>query len=214
MIVIATHNGKSHLSKLLGDLQQFGIFNKDICVVDNQSTDKSHLNYLDELNVNTYKVLYNPESTYELGAYKYALDNLKSEYWFCMQDSVRIKTNIFEVVTPLLTDKNVYSFLTYECGAWDNSADIEFLMRNFGTTQYSRACFPSSYFAKNYVMQKVKKYWILPTNKIECMAMERGASIIFDRAGIEIKGLGEYEPTKSGDPDGYIFFSKSYGSRQ
>ena len=64
------------------------------------------------------------------------------------------------------------------------------------------------------VAKKVKNDWILPSNKIEAMAMESGACIVFDKYGIEMKGLGVYDPPKTGDPNGYPHFYKIYAARK
>jgi hypothetical protein len=55
---------------------------------------------------------------------------------------------------------------------------------------------------------------IIENNGIEAMGMERGTAVIFDKHGIEIKGLGVYTPNESGDPDAYPFFAKIYGQRK
>ena len=213
LIVIVTHNGINHLKNLLEDIKSFNISNNEVCIVDNKSTNSDHLIYLQELKKEGYKILHNPNGGYNIGGYKYALDNLEADVWFLIQDSIRIKTNIFSQITPLLTNKNVYTFLTFACGLYDNNDDRSFLLINYGTTQYSKAAFPSSYFAKNEVLQKVKNEWIIPKNKIEAMGMERGTSVVFDRNNIKIIGLGIYTPNESGDPNAYSFFTKIYGGR-
>ena len=96
---------------------------------------------------------------------------------------------------------------------YDNGQDITFMLTHYGTTKYSKACFPHSYFALDEVLQKVKNDWHHPVNKIEACGMERGTAIVFDKHGIEIKGLGIYTPELSGDPDHWPFFAKIYGNR-
>jgi glycosyltransferase involved in cell wall biosynthesis len=213
MIVIATHNGKNLLKDLLSDITSFNISNEKICVVDNNSTDVSHLQYLKELEKNGYVILHNKNGGYELGAYTYAFDNLKDDVWFTMQDSIRIKQDIFSYVTPLLTNKNVYTFLTVPGGMYDSAEDRLFLMMHYGTLSYSKICFPTAIFALDEVIRKVKDEWYIPKNKIEAMAMERGVAVVFDKYQIEVKGLGVYDPPKTGDPEGYPHFYKIYGSR-
>ena len=212
-IVIVTYNGFKLLSNLLNDIKKFNVPNNEVCVVDNNSSNIDHLSFLKKLEKEDYKILYNLKGGFELSAYKYALDNLTADVWFLLQDSLRIKKDIFSEITPLLTDKNVYSLLTFNCGLWDNRDDITFMLMNFGTTKYSKAGWPSCYFASNSVFQKVKNDWLLPKTKIEAMAMERGVSIIFDKYDIEIKNIeGTYEPNKSGS-DEYKYFQKFYGGR-
>jgi len=212
IIVIVTFNGYQVLTNLLNDIKGFNIPNSEVCIVDNKSNDEEHLAFLKGLEADDYKVLYKSKG-FELSAYKYALDNIEADVWFLLQDSIHIKQDIFSLITPLLTDSNVYSFLTFSPGLYDNHDDRAFLLLNYGTLQYSRANWPSCYFAKDSVLQKVKNEWKLPKNKIEAMAMERGTAIVFDRHNIEIKGLGVYDPPKSADPDAYPFFAKTYKGR-
>jgi glycosyltransferase involved in cell wall biosynthesis len=218
MIVIATHNGaikdgQPFLPDLLSDIRGFNIPNNKVCVVDNLSTDQSHLEYLNELKKENYNILYNPISSFELGAFKYGVDNLKDDVWFFMQDSIRIKLNIFEYVIPRLTEKDVYTFLTFQTGMFDDHNDRAFLSIHFGTTYYSRGIYASSIFALDEVIQSVKNDWVIPRSKTEAAACERAVAVVFDRHNIRIHGLGEYEPDRSSDPNGYTFFSKIYGKR-
>jgi GT2 family glycosyltransferase len=214
MIVITTHNGIAYLRKLLSDIESFNIKPSEICIVDNDSTNKEHLDYIKSLRELNYNVLYNPIGGYNVGGYKYALDNLKADVWFLIQDSIRIKTDIFSEVIPKLTNKNVWTFLTFHRGLFDDSNDIRFMMEHYKTTEYEFGCFPHSYFATNEVLQKVKNEWVIPKNKIETCAMERGIPIVFKKYDISIHGLGMYEPATSGDPDAHTFFSKTYGGRE
>lgn len=214
MIVIASYNGQNFVPPLLSDLASFNIPNDKICIVSNKSDNPEFLKYLDEIKTQGYNVLHNPRSTYALGAFKYAIDNLKDDVWYGMQDSYRIKEDIFSYVRPKLTDKNMYTFLTFAPGVWDSNDDRFILNMKFGTTKYSKGIFASSIFALDSVIQKVKNDWFIPTNKIEDMASERAVSVVFDRHGIEINGLGLYDPPKTSDPNGYSFFSKTYGGRK
>jgi len=213
LVVTTTYNGKDLLKNLISDINSFGIKNEEICIVDNKSTDEEHLKYLEELKNNDYVVLYNTYGGFNIGGYKYALDNLKADVWFCMQDSIRIKQDIFSYIIPKLTDNNVYTLLTFPSGLYDDRNDITFLSIHYGTSTYSAGCFPHAYFAKDSVLQKVKNEWVIPRNKIEACGMERGAPVVFDKYGIKIHGLGVYDPPKTGDPNGYPFFYKIYGGR-
>ena len=213
MIVIATHNGEKYLKDLLSDIKGFKISNSKVCVVDNLSTDKSHLEYLEQLKKEDYNILHNPKSTYELGAFIYATDMLKDDIWFSMQDSIRIKEDIFSYVIPKLTQNNIYTFLTFPYATYDNNDDRRFLLLNFGHMKYSKGVYASSIFILDSVMQKIKHDFIIPRSKLDAAASERGVAVILDKHNIEINGLGEYVPEKTSDPNGYSFFSKIYGAR-
>lgn len=173
MIVIATHNGNNFLKNLLIDIENFNIPNNKVCIVDNGSNNETFLTYLDNLKTENYIVLRNEKSKYCLGALSTALDyGLKDDIWFLIQDSMRLKKNIFEIVIPQLTDENVFTFLTFTSGATDGYV-TQMLKEWFNTAQYSKGIFGSQIFAKDSVIQKIKDEWIVPSNKQEDMMMER-----------------------------------------
>lgn len=212
MIVIATHNGEKLLKNLLLDISSFKIPNEKVCIVDNQSSGSS-LDYLEELKKNDYKILHNPKSTYEVGAYLYALDNFNDDVWYMMQDCNRIKYDIFSEIFPKLTKDNVYTLLTFPTGIYDSNYDRMFLNLHFGTTQYSKGVYACTIFALNEVIQIVKNDWIVPKQKLDSAAMERGLAVVFDRHKIKIIGMGEYNSDRSTDPNGYAHFYHIHGGR-
>jgi len=216
MFVIATHNGKKVLTNLLSDLSRFNISNENICIVDNLSTSKDSLDYLERLKKENYKVLHNPESTYEIGAYLYALKNFKSDVWFLMQDCNRFRYDFFSEITPKLTSNNVYCLLTFPTGMYDAPYDKMILSLHFGSWQYSKGTYGCTMFALDEVIQKVKNDWIIPRSKLDGAAAERTLSVIFDKHNIEIVGMGDYNSTRSSDPDpltGYPHFYHIHSGR-
>jgi len=217
MIVIATHNGKDVIKNLLLDIKSFNIPNNEICIVDNKSSN-SYISYLMGLKYMGYKVLLNPIPSYMTGAFRLAIDTFKSDVWFCLQDSIRIKQNIFEQITPLLTDKNVYTFLTF------NSQEIlgnpgvrEFINFNYHMNSYKTGLFGVMFFAKDSVVQQVKNDWIIPKNKWEDASMEIGIGLVFEKYNIEIIGMDVYDGSKINIYEGstvYPFFDKICKKRQ
>jgi hypothetical protein len=114
--------------------------------------------------------------------------------WFFLQDSIRVKQNIFEEITPKLTDKNVYTFLTFnDQRILFNPGVSEFLMEQFQKNSYRLGIFGNMFFAKNSVVQSVKNDWVITTNKLYNNCMEIGLGVIFDRHNIEIIGLDVYD---------------------
>lgn len=213
MIVIVTHNGEKHLKNLLNDIKRFNISNNEVCIVDNTSSDSIHLEYLKELKSDEYNILYNPDDSYEVGAYKHAINQLNADFWFFIQDSIRIKTNIFDLVKSKLTDKNIYALLTFPSYKHDWEYDSIFLQNNYQTTSYSCGIFGCNFFSNNKVIQMVKDDWVIPKCKNDSMAMERGLSVVFDKYNIEINGLDTYTPSRVSDVNGYTFFSKIFLGR-
>jgi len=211
LIVIATYNGKKYLANLLEDIKKFDISNDKICVVDNKSDDESHLSYLKELEEQNYKILHNPEPSYCIGALLYALKNFESDVWFLLQDSNRIKKNIFEIVCNKLTDDIIYALLTFDHGVSDGVVSSR-LKEVVGTIDYTLGIFGSQIFAKNSVMQKIKNDLFVPKNKMDDMTSERAVSVICDKYNIKIIGLGHKDDNIMAS-DGYDYFTKIYGGR-
>ena len=190
MVVIATYNGKNFLIDLLGDIKSYNIPNNEVCIVDNNSNDLHHIEYLKTLIPKGYNILFNPKGGYAPGAFKLAFETLKSDVWFCFQDSIRIDENIFKIITPKLTNKNVYTFITFYNQDYIFVPGIyHYLFTNYGTVDYKLGLMGSMIFAKDEVVQLVKNDWAIPTYKLEDCAAEIGTGIIFERHGIEIIGM-------------------------
>jgi len=212
MIVIVTHNGNQCLIDLLSDISKYEQ-NNNICIVDNKSTDINHLKFLKQKEDEGYNVLYNPKDNYVLGAYKYALENLKSDVWYFLLDSLRIKHDVFSYVRPLLTENNIYALITAHPGLYENQDVITYLLNKHINYSYNKMLTFNTFFSLDSVVRKVKDQWPLPTNKFEDMCTEIISSIIFDKNNIEIKSIYEFEPELSSDPNAYYFFYKIYRGR-
>lgn len=216
MIVIATHNGENVLPNLLGDIKSFNIPNDNVCIVDNASDSTHQLDFLNTIKDDGYNILYNDVSGYEVGAFKSAIDHFTSDVWFCLQDSLRLRENIFEMVEDKLTNNNVYTLLTFETYIHDGGLYMDFLKRNYNTEYYSKGIFGNNIFAKDSVIQLVKNEWIIPTCKLESEAMERGLSVVFDNHKIDIIGIDKLDRSGRlfGGADLYPFFKKVFSRRQ
>lgn len=212
MVIIATHNGLNFLVGLLDDIKRYGVPNEKVVIVDNHSTREDHHRYLEKLKEKGYNVMTNGAPTYEIGAYRWALDNgMKDDVYFFFQDSIRLTENIFETIPPKLTDDNVYTFLTFPCGVHDHDPnDKRCLMEHYGTTEYSKGLFGNMMFARHSVIERVKDDWVIPTDKLGSTTGERGLGVVFDRHNIEIKGMMEYDTNRRLD-SGYPFFKKIHG---
>jgi len=213
MIIISTYNGKEFLKVLLDDLKNFNISNEKVCIVDNKSSNKLHLDYIEKLKKENYIILHNPKNSFEVGAYKYALANVNDDFYFCMQDSIHLKEDIFSYVIPKLTTNNIYTFLTAKNGLYDSNTDRFILSLHYNTFNYSQLLFGCNIFGLHSVLNKMKEDWFIPINKLDAMAAERALGLVCDKHNIKIESLGIYDPPKSGSPDGYSFFSKTYAAR-
>jgi len=214
MIVVATNNGKQYLMELLSDFKRIGITD-EISIIDTQSTDIDSINFLESLkNNNEYNlkisVYQTPYRGFDTGAYIYAINNLKADKFYFMQDSVRIKSNdYFNEINKKLKVGKVVSLITFEPHAFDGAEQINFCYENFDSIEYDKGIFGPIFAITNDDVQKIdKKYLVYPTNKMLQMGMERGWSILFKKYGFEINSLeGEYDYQKLVN-DGYTHFKK------
>lgn len=209
MVVIATYNGEEVLFNLLSDIQYFGVPNNKICIVDNKSTDQSYFKRLEDIKYNGVNLIINPNPGYEIGAFKCAIDRFSSDIWFCFQDSIRLRQNIFEIVPPKLTDNNVYTFLTFDNPDLVYVDPIyRFLFKEYNTIRYKVGMVGSMFFARDSVVQRVKNDWAIPKNKWESMASEIGVALAFEKHNIEVIGLDRFD-----NPNNGTYFEKIFKGR-
>jgi hypothetical protein len=214
MIVIATNNGKPYLLELLKDFQKIGI-SDEIAIIDTQSTDAESLEFLESLkiknefglNINVYKT---PYRGFDTGAYIYAINNLKSDRFYFMQDSIKIKSiEYFNEINKRLKIGTIVPLITFGPHLYDENEQINFCYENFDSIEYDKGIFGPIFAITNEDVQKIdKKYLVYPTNKMLQMGMERGWAVLFKKYGFEIEPIeGAYDYSKLSN-DGYSLFKK------
>ena len=218
MIVIATNNGINLLPNLLSDLEKFNI-TEEISIIDTQSSDSEFINYLDnlksfnkfKLNINVYQT---PYRGFDTGAYIYAIQNLKSDRFIFLHDSIRIKSvSFFNLIDEKLKTSNVVPIITFNGEWWDNQTQKDFSLKHFGTTIFDKGIFGPMFSISYLDSQKLNKL-IYPTDKLQQMAMERCWSIIFKNQNFTIDSLeGNHNDFKI-DNDMYEYFTKIKVFRQ
>jgi len=212
MIVIATNNGTNFLPNLLSDLEKFNI-TEEVSIIDTQSSDSEFMDYLDnlksfnkfKLNINVYQT---PYKGFDTGAYIYAIQNLKSDRFIFLQDSIRIKNvGFFNLIEEKLKTSNVVTILTFEGGWWDNQTQKNFSLKHFGTTIFDKGIF-GPMFSISYTDSQKLNNLIYPTDKEQQKAMERCWSIIFKEQNFTVDCLeGTHNDFKINN-DGYNYFTK------
>jgi hypothetical protein len=214
MIVVATNNGINFLPNLLSDLEKLNI-EEEISIIDTQSNDSEFIDYLEnlksfnkfKLNINVYQT---PYKGFDTGAYIYAIQNLKSDRFIFLQDSIRIKNiDFFNLIDEKLKISNVVTLLTFEGNWWDNQIQEDFSLKHFGTTIYETGIF-GPMFAISYLdSQKIEKNLLIyPENKEQQKAMERCWDIIFKKTNLTVDNLeGSHNDLKINNDD-YQYFTK------
>jgi hypothetical protein len=214
MIVIATNNGKKHLIELLENLNQLGI-KYPVSIIDTQSTDQETVDFLNQITDNNpynfkISVYQTPYRGFDSGAYMYAINNIKSDRFYFLQDSLRIKDpNFFNNINEKLKPGIVVPLITFASNLYDGPDQIEFCLNNFEDTKFTKGIFGPMFSVLNEDIQKIdKKFLIWPTNKRMQMGMERGWGILFDKYEFIIDSLeGDYDYGKLIN-DQYLQFKK------
>lgn len=197
MIVIATNNGKKLLIDLLSDLEKINP-KCGVSIIDTQSSDLDSQLFLNNIELeNPYKfdikVYRTPYRGYDSGAYMYAMNNIKADRFYFIQDSMRIKDfNIFENVDKKLKIGTIVPLITFPSNLYDSQEQIEFCLKTYGRSEFTKGIFGPMFSILNEDVQKInKKFLVYPTNKILQMGLERGWGIIFDICGFNIEPLEE-----------------------
>jgi hypothetical protein len=200
MIVIATNNGKNHLIELLSVIN---VINPEcgVSIIDTQSNDEETIKFLNELDEkNPYRfklqIHQTPYRGFDSGAYMYAINNIKAERFYFIQDSIRIKTlNFFKNIDSKLKPGTVVPLITFPANTYDSQEQIDFCLNNFGKAEFSQGIFGPMFAIMNEDAQKIdKKHLVWPTNKMLQMGLERGWGVLFDMYGINIDPLeGAYD---------------------
>jgi len=214
MIIIATNNGKRNLSELLENLKEFS-FGRKVCIIDTGSTDPESIDYLKELKeVTGYNFEIEIHQTsykgYDTGAYIYAINNIESDRYYFIHDSLRIKSkDFFNLIDNKLKPGVVVPLITFGKDRYDSIEQLEFCIKNFGSPYYKKGIFGPMFSILSEDVQKIdKKYLVYPTNKTLQMGMERGWSLIFEKYNFDIDSLeGDYDFTKL-ISDRYVNFKK------
>ena len=197
MIVIATNNVSEFLPNLLSDLEKFNI-TEEISIIDTQSNDLEFINYLFnlklkyQLNINVYQT---PYRGFDTGAYVYAINNLKSDRFIFLQDSIKIKTKeFFDVIDEKLKLTNIVCVMSFIGNYWGNYPDSEILKQyceeNFGSIEYDVGIY-GPMFSISYSDSQLfnKNELIYPINKLQQMAMERCWPILFKKHNLSISAV-------------------------
>jgi hypothetical protein len=214
MIVIATNNGMEFLPNLLSDLEKFNI-TEEISIIDTQSSDSEFIDYLEnlksfnkfKLKINIYKT---PYKGFDTGAYIYAIQNLKSDRFIFLQDSIRIKSvDFFNLIEEKLKISNVVTILTFDGGFWGSQNQIDFSLKHFGTSVFETGIFGPMFSISYIDSQKLNKNLLIyPENKEQQNAMERCWCIIFKEQNFTIDCLEGSHIDYTINNDEYKYFTK------
>jgi hypothetical protein len=215
MIIIATNNGKNYLNNLLISFQSFNV-KKQIHVIDTGSTDIDSIKFLEDiksneifkdLNILTHKTPYNG---FDSGAYIYAIQNIDSEKYYFLHDSITLKDpSFFDSIDEKLKPGVVVPLVVFNSNLYDNQDQIDFSLNKIGVSDFDFGIFGPMFAITKTDVDKIKKSLnFFPTKKNEQMAMERVWSALFKKYNILIDPLeGFYNATKIVNKE-YRYFNK------
>jgi len=200
MIVIASHNGKLHLSKLLVNLEDIDLLGHDVAIIDTQSNELDTIEFLDSIaKTNPYNYTIHVHKTpyrgFDTGAYIYAINNIKSDKFFFIQDSIRIKrSDFFKAIDEKLKPGTAVNLIQFNTNLYDSQEQVDFCFNSFGQIKYNKGVFGPMFSIHVEDIKRIKSdHLIYPINKIQQMGMERGWAILFDIYGITLDSLeGDY----------------------
>jgi len=191
MIIISTNNGGDVLPALLNSLEGC---NRDVCIVDTGSTDRSFINYLDNLtkkntysyNINIHKTPYPYRDT---GAIIYAIKNIEAERYYFIHDScVVVEKDLFD----LIDEKIGYNQVLAICGRISKHDGAEhvydsWMLKYFGECRSIEGILGPMWAGLRCTLLKLNLEAIPPTpSKHDACAMERGWSVVLKNAGVNI----------------------------
>lgn len=198
MIAIATNNGHKFLPELLQSLETYGTDGHDVLVVDTGSSDPVATAYLESLKSynGPFKltVTHTPYKGYDTGAYLWAFRNFPADTYIFMQDSALVKESGWV--------QQFESRLTYGVGAvpwlifplqWDSNEQIQFVTEKFQSTGLAPfGVFGPMFATTHKALSDLEDQGLLnviPTNKHEQQAMERGWAFAFTKGGYGVRAI-------------------------
>ena len=192
MIVVATNNGFIYLKELLDSFKDIDLCNEKIFIIDTISNDINHLNFLKQIN-NLYpnldiEITTTPHRKFDTGAYIYAYQNINSDNYIFLHDSVTIKNkNFIKVVKEQLNENNVVSFSCFNFMGYGGNEWKDFFKNNTNEEKYEIGFFGPMFACKKSVLDKINfENLILPTNKNQQACFEGIWPTLFKKNNIEI----------------------------
>jgi glycosyltransferase involved in cell wall biosynthesis len=199
LVVIATHNGKNLLKRCLDSIST----QYPILVVDTGSSDPESIEFFGNLGViyPKHDVFTTKTSFkgYDTGAYLWAYWNYNADNYLFLQDSLEVleKDYIkpFRDIQPKL---GCVPWATFEM-CWDSIQQKEFIEYLYGSAEPDRGIFGPVFYVNRKSLDILNEKGLLPAypiNKNQSQGLERGWATAFHLAGMEVKGLYPFDPTK------------------
>jgi hypothetical protein len=187
MIVIATNNGKEHLVNLIFSIHQHGI-NEKILVVDTNSSDPEHLQYLESLKNRGIEVTTTPGRNFDTGAYLWAYQNYAAETYHFMHDSIMIKSRTFITdINALLNDYDVIPYIWFTHMGHGDINWKDFMDANKVSYNYTYGIFGPMFSCKKTTLDKLPLgELVLPKDKTQQTAFESIWPMFFESNGLRV----------------------------
>lgn len=214
MIVIATNNGNESLPRLLNSLEKYNYNNFPICIVDTGSSNEEFINYLEELKtLNKYTIL-NIQGGYDTGAYIHAYRNTNSNYYIFLQDSTEIKhEDFFKKLEEYSNSDNIFAYFIFTSP--DSAGDFKGILEKYYDTEslanYQFGIFGPMFATSRKILDSIynNNLYLIPTNKDEQMAMERGWAIAAYKLSIPVYAFDIFNHNSLVN-DQYYYFKKYF----
>lgn len=222
MIVIATNNGMKYLPSLLASLELHGTGDHEVLVMDTGSSNPEFLTYLKEIGDREWPfklaVDRTPFSGYDTGAYIHAYRTREADTYVFMQDSVLVKSAgwIHAFESRLTFNVGCVPWLVFPM-QWDNQDQIDWIQAKYRTNQWPPfGIFGPIFCATKEALDMLdsRRYLeVIPSNKIEQQAMERGWATAFELSGLSVRPIETSFDEKLLFDDCYTHLTKRFAIR-
>jgi hypothetical protein len=203
MIVVATHNNIKILKTFLDSLKNIDLQNEDVLIIDTNSADiefQKEFNIIESLYPYTFIRL--DYGCYDSGAYIWAYQNIPSNNYIFLQDSIEITNpDYISIIKNKLEEFDVVAGFDFPYSydvnpnqqPWAES-DIEF------SDYPQQGIFGPMFSARKSILDKIPKHWLkFPTNKLLQQGMERRWSLMFHSINATktyLEGYGDIHSSK------------------
>jgi hypothetical protein len=204
LVVVATHNGKKYLEKLLPTIEY------NYVVIDTGSDEQESIDYFNNLECEKVRI----PGGYCVAAYEYAYRHYDFEEYFFMHDSMIVKKNNF--IEDFRAKGEVVAWLKFTL-APEHGRDYMARIPGDPNNVPPNAIFGPLFYANRNVMKTIEEKGLFPphpTCRGEQVACESGYAICFHRAGFPIGYVEEMDNERIDVRRDYILFDKLRPNRE
>jgi hypothetical protein len=203
MIVVPTHNNIKILKTFLDSLKNINLQNEDVLIIDTNSTDiefQKEFNIIES--VYPYTFIRLDYGCYDSGAYIWAYQNIPSNNYIFLQDSIEIlNPNYISIIKNKLQEFDVVAGFDFPYNYDPNPEQKPWVESDIEFSDYpQQGIFGPMFSARKSILDKIPKHWLkFPTDKLLQQGMERRWSLMFHSINASktyLEGYGDINSSK------------------